>query len=118
MAVLSVTTIDRNGEDLVTLSIAAGTIATVGDSFPNTGRELFFVQNGSTVALTVTEVLGVGGTVDTLAPSPRTVTIAAGKGKLMGPYPTQWYNDANGRMNFHYSSPTTVTVLPIVSTRT
>ncbi len=81
--------------------------ASVGDSFPNTGKVMLHVKNaGSETVLTIQ----TPGLVDTLAVAERTVTIAATTGeKLIGPFPTSQYNQTNGRVYLDWSSVTSVT---------
>jgi hypothetical protein len=105
MAALSIVTVDRGGAALVANQVAA---AGGGDYFANTGVEYVIITNDSGGSITVTEV--IQATVDGQTITSRTVAIAAGITKLMGPYPTATYNDTNGRMNFTYSGVTSLTI--------
>lgn len=108
MAVLTVVTPDRNGGEVWALTAAAGG----GDSFPNTGKEFFHVKNGSGAPINVT--FAHAGQVDAgdanLAVPDLVVAVAAGVERIVGPFPTQQYNDANNRVPVTYSDVTSVTV--------
>jgi hypothetical protein len=82
-----------------------------GDSWVNTGKELYFVKNGSGAPITITQVLAVGAVVDGIPVTSRTMVIAAGASFILGPFPTGAYNDTNGFCNITYTSVTTITVL-------
>jgi len=100
MATLTVNTVDRGGFDL-----AGGFVATAsgGDKFPNTGTEYAVFKNTSGGNITVT--LAIQATVDSQVVTNRTVTVAATTGiKIVGPFPTSTYNDANSMVNFTYST--------------
>jgi hypothetical protein len=111
MAVLSNTTVDRNGVDP---SVAAVAAAGGGDSFVNTGVETVFVKNGGGSPITVTLLLQAQ--VDGQAAASRTVSISNGAQKIFGPFPTAAYNDGNSRMNLTYSAVTSVTVAILKNT--
>lgn len=102
-AVLTSTTVTRAGIDVVGVAAAAG-----GDSFANTGKEFIEVKNGGAGAITVT--LDVQTTLDGMAITDPTVSIAAGATKIIGPFPTHIFNDSNSRVNVTYSAVTSVTV--------
>lgn len=103
MAVLTVQDATRAGVTPTWNTAAAG-----GDSFANDGKVIAIVKNsGTEKTLTIPLV----ETVDGQTPASKTVTIPATTGeKLIGPFPTIVYNDANGRVNFTYSLETGVTV--------
>lgn len=99
-----------NGVDLTGVAAAAG-----GDTFTNTGQEVFVVKNGGGSPITVTFVTPV--TVDVpgggLAVADLAVTVAAGAQRLVGPFPPPIYNDSlinPGNVSVTYSAVTTVTV--------
>ena len=104
--VITATPITRAG---VALSGSAATV-TDGDAFVNTGKEIVVVNNGSGAPITVTLKFGTNGKVDGQAATERTVTVAAGAVKAIGPFPTAAYNDANSRVTVVCSAVTTVTV--------
>lgn len=108
MAVLSVVTIDRGGYDNDSAGANYASAAGGGDSFPNTGVEFVEVVNGGVGSITVT--LDIQATVDSQAVTDRTVTVAASGRKIIGPFPTAVYNDANSRVNLSYSGVTSVKV--------
>lgn len=66
------------------------------------------VKNDDASAITVTLV--TQGTVDSQAVADRTVTVAAGAIKLIGPFPTATYNDSSGNVQVTYSAVTSITV--------
>jgi hypothetical protein len=78
-----------------------------GNYFANTGREWIEVLNGSGGSINVI-FAGVtdGITVATL----KTIAVAAGVRKKIGPFPSTPYSDADGRVQVTYSAVTTVTV--------
>jgi hypothetical protein len=108
MAVLTVQNAIRatNGINLAGVAAGAG-----GDSFPNDGKTVFVIRNGSGASITLTVVTPV--TVDGLAVADLTATIGAGETRSVGPFPPAWYNDAGGSVNVTYSAVTTVTVVPL-----
>jgi|CryBogDrversion2_11_1035321.scaffolds.fasta_scaffold00026_17 hypothetical protein len=106
MAILTVNNVDRTGQiDPVGVLVSAGGS---GDSFPNTGYEYVYVKNASGSSVTVTLVYQ--STVDGQTITNRTVSVPASAGRLIGPFPTTYYNDSNARMNLTYSSATSVSV--------
>lgn len=112
MATLTVSTLTRSGViDLVATAVAAD--AALTDKFLNYGKEFLYVHNAGGSPCVVTLNFGPGATVDAVAPTNKTVTIAAGKDGMIGPFPTNFYNDANGYMNVHYDQVASVKVLPV-----
>lgn len=105
MATLTVTTVDRAG---VALAGSAATV-TVGDAFPNTGKEFLFVKNGGGAPINVS----FKGLVDGQTVTLRTVAVANGAEKLIGPFPPSTYNDTNGRVTAICDTVTSVTVQAI-----
>ncbi|HVS37200.1 MAG TPA: hypothetical protein VMS17_16680 [Gemmataceae bacterium] len=110
-ATLTVTVMSRAGQDVTALAASADAAKT--DKWLNTGAEFFVIVNGSGSPTTATLNLGVGGIVDGQTPSARTVTVLAGHTAVMGPFPTNFYNDSNGYASITYSAVTTVTVLVV-----
>ena len=113
MAVLTVNVIDRSGslDPVASLVAAAGG----GDAFPNTGKEFVIFQNTGGTPVTVTEVMQT--TVDGQTVASKTFSVPATTGyRVVGPYPTANYNDANARMNFTYSGVTGFKVGVFVTT--
>lgn len=105
MATLTPVTAVRTGLDIVGAAVAA---ATLGDTFPNTGRELLFIANGDVSDMTLTIV--TPATLAGQAVADRTVTIPAGESRLIGPFPVGIYNNAAGGVDLTYSSVTDLTV--------
>jgi hypothetical protein len=71
-------------------------------------RNFIHVKNGSGGTLTVTIQTSV--TLDGLAVSDLTVTIANGAEKMIGPFPLQYYNQTDGSVYVDWSTITSVTV--------
>lgn len=101
---------------------AAGTYAPVaaeagGDSFPNTGVEFFYIKNGDASPKTVT--FDSPGTCSfglaANAAHDLAVTVPAGEEKLIGPFATARFNDANNRVQVTYSAVTSVTVAAVAA---
>lgn len=106
MATLTVTAVSRAG---VTAGPVAATSGGGGDEFPNDGRTLLEVVNGGGGSITVT--LDIKQTVDGGAVTDRTVTLAAGARKRIGPFPPAIYNDpTTGRAKVTFSGVSSVTV--------
>lgn len=84
-----------------------------GDVFTNTGKELLIVRHtnggGSAVTLTIT----TSQTSDGLAVADRTVPIGAGELHVLGPFPTQIYNDGNGQVALGWSAVTDIEIAVI-----
>jgi len=104
---LTKTTISRAGVDLAATATAADA---TGNNWTNTGGEILFLKNGGGSSITLTLAFGPGAVVDGQTPTNKTVTVAAGKEFLVGPFPVSIYNDTTNLMNVTYSGVTTVTV--------
>lgn len=106
MAVLTVQDISRTGLNPSYASAAAG-----GDSFDNDGRTFVHVKNGSAGSITVTvnsqTACNYGFDHD------ETVSVPAGGERLIGPFPKERFNDADGRVKLSYSAVTSLTVAAI-----
>jgi hypothetical protein len=107
-ATLSVTTMARSGFDMETVAVAAD--AAKSDKWVNTGVEFLAIKNAGGSPITLTLTFGTGGVVDGVTPTAKTVSVTNGHTFLVGPFPPQFYNDANGFMNVSYSAVTSVTV--------
>lgn len=74
--------------------LPAATAADVanGNSFPNDGKTIVLATNtnGASTARTVT--ITVTGAIDGFAPAPRTISVAAGTTRILGPYETTNYS--------------------------
>lgn len=102
--VLSVQPIVRTG-----LTPSFTSSASAGMSFPNDGRTFIEVKNTSGSAATVS--IDVPGTVDDLAVTDRTVSVGATTGdKMIGPFPTSVYNQADGSVYVDFSHVTSLTI--------
>lgn len=108
MAVLTVNTADRNGLAVAAADAALVAAAGGGDSFPNTGVEFVLIDNADAGDVTVT--FDIRSTVDGQPVTDRTVVVSAGGRKLVGPFSTSIYNDANSRVNITYSGVTNLKV--------
>jgi hypothetical protein len=103
MAELTVQQLSRAGIELSLSAAAAG-----GDSFPNNGDTLFVVKNGNTAERGVT--FAIQRTVDSQSVTGRTVTAVTAATMLVGPFPTEIYNDSDGLVQVTYSSEADLTV--------
>jgi hypothetical protein len=112
MAILTVSPITLAAAvpiDSTALAAAAGG----GDSFPNNGVQFLAVRNAGGAPINVTFVgqkpcsLGVAGTT-----AHDTVVAITNDSKvyMLGPFRTDRYNDANGRVQVSYSGVTSLTV--------
>ena len=78
-----------------------------GENFSNNGRRVLHVKNTGGGSCTVT--VAISATVDGIAATNRTVTVAATTGdRLIGPFPSV-YNQTDGSINVDYSTGTGVT---------
>jgi hypothetical protein len=104
VATLTVQDITTAGQVPASLVAAAGG----GDQFPNDGRTMFEVANGSGGSITVTfasqKPCDQGSTHNTA------VAVAAGATKRIGPFDPTRYNDGNGMVQVTYSGVTSLTV--------
>ena len=81
---------------------------TDGNAFPNTGNQLFYVNNGGggSVVLTIQTPFTAGG----LALAEATRTLAAGEEYVFGVFPTHLFNQSNGEVWIDYDGVTSVTI--------
>lgn len=88
-----------------------GVSATSGNTyqFNNNGQTLLYVKNASGSTCTVTVI--TPGTVDGLAITDLTVSVATAKEHLIGPFPARVYNNADSIVEFTVNQ--TVTVMTI-----
>jgi len=82
--------------------------AELGDEFVNDGKKLFVVNNGSGAAVEVT--FATQKTVDGEAIADKVVDVPNGEQHLLGPFPTDIYNDGDGKVQVTYEDHTSVTV--------
>ena len=103
MATFSVQSYDRSGLNPSYAAAAGG-----GDEFVNAGVEFIHVKNDDASSMDLTIV--TQNTSDDLAVADRVISIPAGEERIIGPFPTGIYNDANGKVQLTYSSVTSLTV--------
>jgi len=103
MAALSV-----QAASLVGLTPSFGAAAAGGDSFANTGKEFLHVKNGHSGSQTVT----VNSQTPCNYGSDHDVAVAvpAGGERIIGPFPKDRFNDANGLAQLTYSGVTLLTI--------
>jgi hypothetical protein len=109
MALLTALSLTRAGinPDPATAAAAGG------DEADNPAGDLAFsVKNASASAITVTLNIRAPGPDGAPVTNP-TVSVPAGSTRMVGPFPTGVYNDANGRARITYSAVTSVTVLAV-----
>lgn len=88
------------------------TIATANDYyFPNDGKTVLHVANASGSTVTVTMV--TPNTVDGLAITDKTATLATAKSAVFGPFPPGVYNDVNGLVHCTFNQIVDVIALRI-----
>ncbi len=97
MATLTSTQIDRTGAVLALTEAASG-----GDVFQNTGHEFVQVANGNAGA-TRTVTFAITKLVDGVTPAGKAVTIPLSTTELIGPFPTEIYNNSDGNVSITYS---------------
>ena len=103
MAVLNVQQAKRSANP-VTLAQADS----AGDSWANTGAEALLVENTGTGSVTLT--FTTYKQVDGLDVADLQVAVPAGETHLLGPFPTDVYNDPDGNAQVSYSSTSGVKV--------
>ena len=80
------------------------------DYFVNDGRIFIFLVNGITEAVV---------TVDSVKPCDQgvdhncVITVPASEDRMIGPFSTDRFNDANGKVKLTYSNTTTITISAI-----
>ena len=79
-----------------------------GDSWANTGAEALLVENTGTASVTIT--FSTYKQVDGLDVADLQVAVPAGETHLLGPFPTDVYNDPDGNAQVSYSSTSGVKV--------
>ena len=104
MATLTVQQISTSGLE----AAAAAAAGASGDEFVNNGKTFILVTDTGTTAPTVTVASQVecsqGVTHDA------TIAVESGEARYIGPFPTDRYNDADGKVQVTYSSETDVTI--------
>jgi len=86
-------------------------VAAAADSFTNNGRTMIRVVNGGGAPTTLTlDDPGTNQPVAATAFNPdAAITITNGTTKVIGPFPTSRFNDANGRVQMAWSVTASVT---------
>ena len=82
-----------------------------GDLFANDGRQFLFCNNGGGGNITLT--FEVNQTVNNIEVQDRTVTIDAGKYKIIGPFAQQTFNNGSDQVSVTYSGVTSVSVVAL-----
>lgn len=104
MATLTVVTTTLAGTAAAAASCAAG-----GDVFPNNGKTLVEITNGSGGSLTPT--FAATGTLQNGAVIASVATaIAAGVTRVFGPFPPELFNNSSGQVAITYSGVTSLTI--------
>jgi len=108
MATLTVQTPTTSGVALTYGSVAAS------DKFANDGKVFLHVKNGGASPDTVTIVCQTACNYGSSTPThDLTVSVTNGADRMIGPFPTSRFNDANGDVTVNHSYTTTVTVAAI-----
>lgn len=93
----------------VQLALSAGNAA--GHTFTNADdRTVFIANNGGASPVVYTISWGTSAAIDGSTPAAKTVSVPAGQMYVFGPFPTQYYNDANGAVTITPATATSQTV--------
>jgi len=106
MATLTAVAPARTANQIAGVAAAAG-----GDEFANDGKQLLLIENGSGAEIDLT--ITTEKTVDGEDVADKVIAIPDGERHLIGPFPTQIYNDGDGHVNIGYEDHTNVTVAVI-----
>lgn len=113
----SLTTLTPVTPDGILVSGALGNAGAASNTFANNGAVLIAIRNGSLSSTTATFVSSKtvdDGGAAALAVADRAVAIAAGETRLIGPFPTDIFNDATtGEVTMTLSAHADVTVAVI-----
>ena len=85
--------VQRPGRDANAIAFEA---AGAADGWANTGRELLIVRHTDGGGESVTATVPLTVTVDGLSTSDREIAIGPGETHILGPFPGEFYNDAEG----------------------
>jgi hypothetical protein len=102
MATFTVQQVTRAGVVPTYNTAAAG-----GDAFANDGKVWVHVKNGA-IALNITFETTI--TVDGLAVADLVVAVGATTEKVIGVFPTNWYNDGSNLVQMTYDDESNVTI--------
>lgn len=100
MAELSI--IDTVGSSPTTMSTATGT--SEGDTFANDGSIIIYLENTS-VSDTVVRFSASGKLDGGFLVRNENAQVQAGLKRFIGPFPTRYFNDENGKVNISYDDP-------------
>jgi len=81
---------------------------TLGDDFVSTGKELVLVEHTNSLGSSVTLTVTTTATIDGEAVADKIITIGPGETHVLGPWPQQWYNDANAKVTLSWSAVTDI----------
>lgn len=108
-AAMSVQSIVRGG-----LAASYGSVASAdGIEFTNNGKTFLHVKNSSGGSINVT--IQTPGTVDGLAIADRTVAVANGADKFIGPFAQGQYNQSDGVVYVDFSGDMTTSVASLTT---
>lgn len=107
MAILAIQEPNLTGLNVTLVAANAG-----GDSFPNNGSIVFRVTVTGAVTLTFPAQKPCSFGVSNVAHD-AVVAIAAAGSRDIGPFPTERFNDVNGRVQVTYTTATGVTVAAV-----
>lgn len=102
MATFTVQTVTRSG-----VQPTYNTAAVAGDEFINDGKIWTHIKNGA-VILNITFETTI--TVDGLAVADLVVNVPATEEKVIGVFPTGWYNDGANKVQMTYDDESNVTI--------
>jgi hypothetical protein len=77
------------------------------NAFANDGRTFLYVTNAAGSPINVT--IDTPGVVDGLAVGNLVVSVTNGQSRVIGPFPTNIYNQADGKVYVDWSSGTSIT---------
>ncbi|HMJ87977.1 MAG TPA: hypothetical protein VK504_32595 [Vicinamibacterales bacterium] len=78
-----------------------------GHNIPNGGAEVFHIK---TVGTACTVTIAIPGTVDGQAVTNKTVVLSTNQERIVGPFPPNYYNQADGSVLITFSAVTAVTI--------
>jgi len=99
MSNLTVTECARTG---LALALGGGAAAATGDQWLNTGREVLVISNTDSGSHDVS--VDVQAEPDGKEVTERTVSVVNATTKVLGPFPTNVYNDEGGYAHITYSA--------------
>ena len=103
MATITVQEITRTGLEMTTEGCVGG-----GDEFVNVDGAFVFIKNASgadkTVRFTIQKL------VDGEIPPKKSVVVTLAEERRIGPFPTDIYNDADGKVQITYTAVTDLTI--------